>query len=80
MIYFGQCLCGAIRYQLSGAPNAVTLCHCSDCRRSAGAPVVVDRPLRAVWRSGRTPPAGAARDLLAVAAGGFRTTAAASPG
>jgi DNA-binding transcriptional LysR family regulator len=46
----------------------------------AGAPVPVVRPLRAVWRTGRTPPAGAARDLLAVAAGGVRTPAAASPG
>ena len=36
----GQCLCGAIRYQLSGEPKSVALCHCADCRRSAGAPVV----------------------------------------
>ena len=36
----GQCLCGAIRYQLSGEPKSVALCHCSDCRRSAGAPMV----------------------------------------
>lgn len=35
---------------------------------SDGAPVDIARPLRAVWLSGRTPPAGAARDLLAVAA------------
>lgn|SRR5690606_11228547 len=40
MNYNGQCLCGAIRYQLSGAPVAVALCHCNDCRRSAGAPAV----------------------------------------
>ena len=36
----GQCLCGAIRYQLSGEPKSVALCHCADCRRSAGAPMV----------------------------------------
>ena len=40
MTYSGQCQCGAIRYQLSGEPKVVALCHCSDCRRSAGAPVV----------------------------------------
>jgi len=40
MTYSGQCLCGAIRYQLSGEPKVVALCHCSDCRRSAGAPMV----------------------------------------
>jgi len=38
--YTGQCLCGAITYQLSGSPYSVALCHCKDCRRSAGAPVV----------------------------------------
>jgi len=40
MTYSGQCMCGAIRYQVDGEPNAVAACHCSDCRRSAGAPVV----------------------------------------
>ena len=36
----GQCLCGAIRYQLAGEPKSVAVCHCNDCRRSAGAPMV----------------------------------------
>lgn len=36
----GQCHCGAIRYQVTGTPQHVALCHCSDCRRSAGAPMV----------------------------------------
>jgi hypothetical protein len=40
MKYDGQCLCGAIKYQLLGSPISVSLCHCKDCRRSAGAPVV----------------------------------------
>jgi hypothetical protein len=40
MTLSGHCLCGAIHYQVSGAANYVALCHCSDCRRSAGAPVV----------------------------------------
>ena len=40
MAHSGQCLCGAIRYQLSGNPQLVALCHCRDCQRSAGAPVV----------------------------------------
>lgn len=40
MTYSGQCMCGAIRYELAGKPKAVALCHCSDCRRSAGAPMV----------------------------------------
>ena len=36
----GQCLCGAITYQVSGDPVLVALCHCADCRRAAGAPMV----------------------------------------
>lgn len=40
MTLTGQCLCGAIRYQLTGEPRHVAVCHCRDCRRSAGAPMV----------------------------------------
>lgn len=36
----GGCHCGAVRYRIVGAAKHVTLCHCSDCRRSAGAPMV----------------------------------------
>ena len=33
----GGCVCGALRYRLSGAPLGVYNCHCKDCQRSAGA-------------------------------------------
>jgi hypothetical protein len=36
----GGCFCGAIRYQAAGAPFHQTSCHCSMCRRAAGAPLV----------------------------------------
>ena len=36
----GGCLCGATRYEAKGEPVAVALCHCSMCRRAAGAPAV----------------------------------------
>jgi hypothetical protein len=36
----GGCLCGAIRYEVSGEPVVVALCHCSMCRRSTAAPAV----------------------------------------
>ncbi len=36
----GGCQCGAIRYELSAAPDRVSLCHCRDCQLSAGAPMV----------------------------------------
>ena len=36
----GGCHCGAIRYEVTGEPVAVSICHCEDCRRCAGAPFV----------------------------------------
>ncbi len=32
----GGCLCGAIRYRVTGQPVATTLCHCRSCRRASG--------------------------------------------
>lgn len=36
----GGCHCGAIRYEINGEPIVHALCHCGDCRRHAGAPMV----------------------------------------
>lgn len=36
----GRCHCGDIRYEVAGDPLHHALCHCMDCRRSAGAPTV----------------------------------------
>lgn len=33
----GGCLCGAIRYEVAGAPVNMWNCHCDDCRKSSGA-------------------------------------------
>lgn len=40
MKHQGGCHCGAIRYEVQGEPVHVALCHCSDCRKSSGAPMV----------------------------------------
>jgi hypothetical protein len=37
----GGCLCGAIRYRLLSSPTDCGYCHCSLCRRAAGAPVLL---------------------------------------
>jgi len=36
-VHAGGCLCGAVRYQVAGAPLRVGLCHCETCRRNTGA-------------------------------------------
>ena len=36
----GGCFCGAVRYLVTGGPFNSTLCHCTMCRRSSGAPAV----------------------------------------
>jgi hypothetical protein len=33
----GQCLCGAVRFIVRGAPRRMAHCHCKDCQRSSGA-------------------------------------------
>ena len=37
----GGCLCGAVRFRLDARPDWISYCHCRDCRKASGAPVVV---------------------------------------
>jgi len=32
----GGCLCGAIRYSVSQAPDKVIACHCTHCQKASG--------------------------------------------
>ena len=65
----GGCLCGALRYEITRAPEVVYTCHCTDCQRLSGgafsmALLVADeafqlsgadpRPLYHIASSGRT--------------------------
>ena len=36
----GGCFCGALRYEAESEPFNSTLCHCTDCRKSSGAPAM----------------------------------------
>ena len=40
MALSGGCHCGAVRYEVEGEPVHHAICHCGDCRASAGAPMV----------------------------------------
>ena len=35
-VHQGSCLCGAVKYVVSGPLDDVDLCHCSQCRRANG--------------------------------------------
>ena len=32
----GGCLCGAVRYEISGTMQRVVYCHCEQCRKTSG--------------------------------------------
>jgi hypothetical protein len=32
----GGCLCGSVRYRVTGKPLATILCHCTHCQKSGG--------------------------------------------
>jgi hypothetical protein len=38
----GGCECGAVRYRLLGAPEAVNCCHCRDCQRITGSAFAIN--------------------------------------
>ena len=35
--YDGGCLCGAVRYRISGLPDWAAHCHCRSCQKAIGA-------------------------------------------
>jgi hypothetical protein len=37
--YKGECFCGAVRLEASGAPEVMGYCHCRSCRSWSGGPV-----------------------------------------
>jgi hypothetical protein len=37
--YEGQCYCGAVKIEVSGAPEGAGFCHCKNCRSWSASPV-----------------------------------------
>jgi hypothetical protein len=38
MSHLGNCLCGAVKVEVTGSPEAMGYCHCSSCRCRSGYP------------------------------------------
>ena len=36
----GGCLCGSVRYKINADPLMTVFCHCRDCQRTSGAPLM----------------------------------------
>jgi hypothetical protein len=54
----GSCLCGAVRYKVTGIPTAFDVDHCSRCRKSSGSAFIAELVFKAAvefeWISGRS--------------------------
>ena len=38
--FAGGCQCGAVRYELSSAPDHASVCHCRMCQKASGGPIM----------------------------------------
>ncbi|KJK03309.1 aldehyde-activating protein [Pseudomonas sp. 21] len=50
-MHSGGCLCGAVRYEISGELAPIQICHCGQCRKAQGGPFATNVPVaRAAFR------------------------------
>jgi len=42
----GGCQCGKIRYEITGTPDALAVCHCTDCQRQSGSAFGMTLPVK----------------------------------
>lgn len=61
----GGCMCGAVLYEITGAPSRVLHCHCQSCRHHTGAPMAT----LAVFQAGQVKFSGEDRKPYASAPG-----------
>lgn len=45
----GGCLCGAVRYEITGTIGPVIYCHCSQCRRASGSAFAANASVRSEY-------------------------------
>lgn len=44
-LHTGGCLCGAVRYRVSGPMAPIQFCHCSQCRKAQGGAFAANIPV-----------------------------------
>ena len=44
--FHGSCLCGGVRFELTGAPDRLRHCHCESCKKLSGGGGTVNLRLR----------------------------------
>jgi len=44
-MYYGSCLCGNVRYELSGELGEFGYCHCTSCRKASGSAHAANAPI-----------------------------------
>ena len=54
----GSCRCGEVRYEVSGDPKRIGICHCTDCRQESGSAFT----FYAVWPASSFTTTGDTRD------------------
>jgi hypothetical protein len=46
--YTGSCLCGGVRYELTGELGPIEVCYCRMCRKASGGPLATNAPVARV--------------------------------
>ena len=41
-LYTGSCLCGSVRYELTGELGPIEVCYCGMCRKASGGPLATN--------------------------------------
>lgn len=44
-IHNGSCLCGGVKFSITGALSPIQVCHCSQCRMAQGGPFATNIPV-----------------------------------
>lgn len=44
-VHNGSCLCGGVKFSITGALSPIQVCHCAQCRQAQGGPFATNIPV-----------------------------------